>query len=113
MLVSSAPEPGSTPALRAFEAAFGAPTGARPGPYAALGHAAMAPVLAALDRAAADDGAGQRRRVIDASTSPARPHRARSPGRSRVPASGGGARAAASPRSVRRAGDRGYDSEPH
>ena len=64
MLVSSAPEPGSTPALREFEAAFERAYGRRPGPYAALGHAAMETVLDALDRAAADDEAGQRRRVL-------------------------------------------------
>ena len=64
VLVSSAPEPGSTPALREFEAAFERAYGRRPGPYAALGHAAMETVLAALDRAAADDRAGERRRVL-------------------------------------------------
>jgi ABC-type branched-subunit amino acid transport system substrate-binding protein len=64
VLVSSAPEPGSTPALREFEAAFERAYGRRPGRYAALGHAAMETVLAALDRAAADDRAGQRRRVL-------------------------------------------------
>jgi len=64
VLVSSAPEPGSTPALREFEAAFERAYGRRPGPYAALGHAAMETVLAALDRAAADDEAGRRRRVL-------------------------------------------------
>jgi ABC-type branched-subunit amino acid transport system substrate-binding protein len=64
VLVSSAPEPGSTPALREFEAAFERAYGRRPGPYAALGHAAMETVLAALGRAAADDRAGERRRVL-------------------------------------------------
>lgn len=64
VLVSSAPEPGSTPALRAFEAAFERAYRRRPGPYAALGHAAMETVLGALDRAAADDRAGRRRRVL-------------------------------------------------
>ena len=64
VLVSSAPEPGSTPALREFEAAFERAYGRRPGRYAALGHAAMESVLAALDRAAADDRAGERRRVL-------------------------------------------------
>ena len=48
MLVSRAPAPGSTPALRAFEAAFERTYGREPGPYAALGHAAMTSVLAAL-----------------------------------------------------------------
>jgi ABC-type branched-subunit amino acid transport system substrate-binding protein len=64
VLVSSAPEPGSTPALRAFEAAFERAYRRRPGPYAALGHAAMETVLDALDRAAADDAAGRRSRVL-------------------------------------------------
>ena len=64
VLVSSAPEPGSTPALREFEAAFERAYGRRPGPYAALGHAAMETVLDALNAAAADDAAGQRRRVL-------------------------------------------------
>ncbi len=64
VLVSSAPEPGSTPALREFEAAFERAYGRRPGPYAALGHAAMETVLDALGRAAADERAGQRRRVL-------------------------------------------------
>ena len=52
VLVSRAPAPGSTPALRAFEAAFERTYGREPGPYAALGHAAMTTVLAALTRAA-------------------------------------------------------------
>jgi branched-chain amino acid transport system substrate-binding protein len=64
VLVSSAPEPGSTPALREFEAAFERAYRRRPGPYAALGHAAMETVLGALDRAAADEQAGRRRRVL-------------------------------------------------
>ncbi|MEO8689922.1 MAG: hypothetical protein ABI611_17130 [Solirubrobacteraceae bacterium] len=64
VLVSSAPEPGSTPALRAFETAFAGAFGRRPGPYAALGHAAMETVLDALSRAAADHQAGRRRRVL-------------------------------------------------
>jgi ABC-type branched-subunit amino acid transport system substrate-binding protein len=64
VLVSSAPEPGSTPALREFEAAFERAYDRRPGRYAALGHAAMESVLAALDRAAADDRAGERRQVL-------------------------------------------------
>ena len=66
VLVSRAPVPGSTPALRAFEAAFERTYGREPGPYAALGHAAMTTVLAALTRAAEDDDAGTRERVIDA-----------------------------------------------
>ena len=66
VFVSRAPEPGSTPALRAFESAFERTYGRRPGPYAALGHAAMTTVLAALTRAAQNDDAGTRQRVIDA-----------------------------------------------
>ena len=42
-----------------FEAAFERAYGRRPGPYAALGHAAMQTVLDALTRAAADDQAGR------------------------------------------------------
>ena len=64
--MSSAPAPGSTPELRAFEAAFERAYGRRPGPYAALGHAAMTTVLAALARAAQDGEAGERQRVLDA-----------------------------------------------
>ena len=71
MLVSSAPEPGSTPALREFEAAFERAFGRRPGPYAALGHAAMETVLGALDRAAADDRGRASGGGSCASTSPA------------------------------------------
>ena len=66
VLVSRAPAPGSTPALRAFEAAFERTYERPPGPYAALGHAAMTSVLGALTRAAANDDAGTRQRVIDA-----------------------------------------------
>ena len=66
VFVSRAPAPGSTSALRAFEAAFERTYGRRPGPYAALGHAAMTTVLAALTRAAQEDDAGTRQRVIDA-----------------------------------------------
>ena len=64
VLVSRAPEPGSTPALRKFEAAFERTFGRRPGPYAALGHAAMETVLAALAQAADENRAGERRRVL-------------------------------------------------
>jgi len=64
VLVSRAPEPGSTPALRAFEAAFARAYGRRPGPYAALGHAAMETVLDALAQAARENRAGERRRVL-------------------------------------------------
>jgi ABC-type branched-subunit amino acid transport system substrate-binding protein len=65
VLVSRAPEPGSTSALRDFEAAFQRTYGRRPGPYAALGHAAMETVLDALAEAAAENRAGERRRVIE------------------------------------------------
>jgi ABC-type branched-subunit amino acid transport system substrate-binding protein len=64
VLVSRAPEPGSTPALRAFEASFERTFGRRPGPYAALGHAAMQTVLDALAQAADEKRAGERRRVL-------------------------------------------------
>jgi ABC-type branched-subunit amino acid transport system substrate-binding protein len=64
VLVSRAPEPGSTPALRRFEATFERTFGRRPGPYAALGHAAMETVLAALAQAADEKRAGERRRVL-------------------------------------------------
>ena len=48
VLVSSAPEPGSTPALRDFEAGFREHYGREPGPYAAVGYEAMRRVLAAI-----------------------------------------------------------------
>jgi ABC-type branched-subunit amino acid transport system substrate-binding protein len=64
VLVSRAPEPGSTPPLRQFEAAFERTYARHPGPYAALGHAAMQTVLAALAEAAGEKRAGERRRVI-------------------------------------------------
>jgi branched-chain amino acid transport system substrate-binding protein len=64
VLISSAPEPGSTPALREFEATFRARFGREPGPYAAIGHAAMRSVLDAIARAGAH--AGSRQTVIDA-----------------------------------------------
>lgn len=63
VFVTRAPVPGSTPALRRFEAAFRRTYGREPGPYAALGHAAMTTVLDALTRAGE---AGARQRVIDA-----------------------------------------------
>jgi ABC-type branched-subunit amino acid transport system substrate-binding protein len=66
VLVSRAPRPGATPELREFEAAFAETFRRRPGPYAALGYAAMTTVLAALTRAAENDEAGARQRVIDA-----------------------------------------------
>jgi hypothetical protein len=64
LMVSSAPEPGSTPELRDFEAAFEEQFGRRPGPYAVLGWTGMRRVLEAID------GAGRRsnlrRAVIEA-----------------------------------------------
>ena len=66
VLVSRAPAPGSTPALREFEAAFRTTYRRAPGPSAALGDAAMTTVLDALARSAAHDEAGTRQRVIDA-----------------------------------------------
>jgi branched-chain amino acid transport system substrate-binding protein len=64
VLVSSVPEPGSTPELREFEAAFAAEFGRRPGPYAVLGWRAMRSVLDAMDRAG--ERSNVRRAVIDA-----------------------------------------------
>jgi branched-chain amino acid transport system substrate-binding protein len=64
VLVSSAPEPGSTPELREFETAFAAEFGRRPDPYAVLGWRAMRRVLAAMDRAG--NRSNVRRAVIDA-----------------------------------------------
>jgi branched-chain amino acid transport system substrate-binding protein len=64
VLVSAAPEPGSTPALREFEGDFQARFGRAPGPYAAVGYEAMRTVLAAIDRAGAE--AARRRLVIEA-----------------------------------------------
>jgi len=69
VLVSSAPEPASTPALRIFEAAFREQFGRAPGPYAAVGYEAMRGVLAAIRRAGAR--AGSRQAVIDAYFDPA------------------------------------------
>ena len=66
VLVSSAPVPGSTPALRDFEAAFERAYRRRPGPYAAQGYAAMKAVLDAVATAARDEAAGTRQRVLDA-----------------------------------------------
>jgi ABC-type branched-subunit amino acid transport system substrate-binding protein len=66
VLVSRAPEPGSTPELRTFEQSFERTFGRKPGPYAAVGYAAMSSVLDALEQAAADEEAGTRQRVIDA-----------------------------------------------
>ena len=64
VLVSSAPEPGSSPELRRFEATFREQFGREPGPYAAIGYEAMRSVLAAIS--AAGDRAGTRQAVIDA-----------------------------------------------
>ncbi len=64
LLVSSAPTQGATPALRRFEAGFRARFGRAPGPYAAIGHAAMRSVLDAVARAG--PRAGERQAVIDA-----------------------------------------------
>jgi branched-chain amino acid transport system substrate-binding protein len=51
VFVSSAPEPGSTPELRAFEAAFEEAFGRAPDPYAALAWQGMRRVLAAIGAA--------------------------------------------------------------
>ena len=64
VLVSVAPEPGSTPELRAFEADFRERFGRAPGPYAAIGYEAMRSVLAAI--VTAGDRAGTRQAVLDA-----------------------------------------------
>ena len=64
VFISSAPEPGSTPELRRFEAAFRERFGREPGPYAAVGYEAMRSVLAAI--AEAGPRAGSRQAVIDA-----------------------------------------------
>jgi branched-chain amino acid transport system substrate-binding protein len=64
VFVSTAPEPGSTPELRAFEAAFERAYARRPGPYAVLGHTAMRSVLRAVTQAG--PRAGERQAVIDA-----------------------------------------------
>jgi ABC-type branched-subunit amino acid transport system substrate-binding protein len=50
-LVTSAPAPGSTPQLRAFERDFRAAFDREPGPYAAVGYVAMNDVLATIRRA--------------------------------------------------------------
>jgi ABC-type branched-subunit amino acid transport system substrate-binding protein len=64
VLLSSAPEPGSTPALRDFAARFRERYGRAPGPYAIVGYRAMGAVLDAIERAG--DRAGYRQAVIDA-----------------------------------------------
>lgn len=64
IFVSRAPEPDSTPALRAFSAAYERRFGAAPGPYAALGYATMRSVL--VDGiAAAGAEASERSALID------------------------------------------------
>ena len=62
VFVSSAPDPGSTPELRAFEAAFAEQYGREPDRYAVLGWRAMRRVLDALERAGSE--ANLRRVVI-------------------------------------------------
>jgi branched-chain amino acid transport system substrate-binding protein len=62
-VVSAAPAPDATPALRRFAAEFRARFGREPGPYAAVGYEAMRGVLSAVTRAGA--GASRRRTVID------------------------------------------------
>lgn len=71
VLVSAAPEPGSTPALRRFEANFMARFRRAPGPYAAVGHAAMLAVLDAIARAGGK--ANEREAVIRAFFAGSRP----------------------------------------
>jgi branched-chain amino acid transport system substrate-binding protein len=70
VLVSAAPEPGSTPELRAFEARLREAVGREPGPYAALGYEAMRSVLDAIERAG--KRAGRRQAVVDAYLVPGR-----------------------------------------
>ena len=62
LFVSRAPEPDSTPALRAFSAEFERRFGAAPGPYAALGYAAMRSVL--VDGIAAAGAKASERSVL-------------------------------------------------
>jgi ABC-type branched-subunit amino acid transport system substrate-binding protein len=64
VFVSAAPEPGSTAALRRFEAAFRERFGREPGPYGAIGYEAMRSLLAAIT--AAGERANNRQAVIDA-----------------------------------------------
>jgi ABC-type branched-subunit amino acid transport system substrate-binding protein len=64
ILVSRAPRPGSTPALRTFEASFRRMFGRAPGPCAAVGYEAMRTVLEAVERAGPE--ATRRQAVIDA-----------------------------------------------
>jgi ABC-type branched-subunit amino acid transport system substrate-binding protein len=63
VLVSSAPEPGSTGELRGFEGAFAATFGHRPGPYAALAWQAARRILVAIR--AAGPRANLRRAVVE------------------------------------------------
>ena len=63
VLVSSAPEPGSTGELRGFEEAFAAAFGHRPDPYAVLAWQAGRRVLAAIR--AAGPRANLRRAVVE------------------------------------------------
>jgi branched-chain amino acid transport system substrate-binding protein len=63
VLVSSAPEPGSTPELRGFEDAFAAQFGRRPDPYAVLAWRAARRVLGSI--AAAGRRANLRRVVVE------------------------------------------------
>ena len=64
VLVSSAPVPGSTSALRRFEADFRDQFAREPGPYAAVGYESMRSVLAAI--ADAGERADSRQAVIAA-----------------------------------------------
>jgi branched-chain amino acid transport system substrate-binding protein len=74
VFVSSAPEPGSTPELRAFEADFEAAFGRRPDPYAVLAWEGTGRVLDAL--AAAGRRANLRREVVERYLAlPPPPHR--------------------------------------
>jgi branched-chain amino acid transport system substrate-binding protein len=64
VLVSTAPEPGSTSELREFEAAFRSRFGRVPDPYAVLAYRAAQRVLTAIDRAGSRSN--HRPAVIDA-----------------------------------------------
>jgi ABC-type branched-subunit amino acid transport system substrate-binding protein len=63
VFVSTAPEPGSTPALRTFEDDFEREFGRRPDPYAVLAYTAMRRVLEAITDAGSR--ARMRRVVIE------------------------------------------------
>lgn len=72
VFVSRAPRPGSTAALARFESEYRERFGADPGPYAAVGHAAMRSLLRdGIARAGAR--ANERGRVIDAYAGAPRP----------------------------------------